>query len=457
MNKQQHIDFICRTVEQDLPKAQQLIRLAELAMDHARKCGASDSVISLSIDQGLSLAVRKGEIETVEHTGDRGLSITVYRGHHKGDASTADFTESAIKQVVEKACDIAHYTEEDLCLGLVDKELHAAEFVEFDHWHPLRHELDELVEITTRCEQAGLDYHSDITNTEGANLTTQSGLTLLANSRGFIGFKAGTGHSLSCVLVAGTDNSMQRDYWYDHSRDGGFLNDPEIIGKKAAERTIARLGARQAPTGAVPILFAPEMARGLIGNLVSAVAGSNQFRKTSFLLDSIGTQVISDSISLIEQPHLLDGLRSSSFDAEGVATHKKHLVKDGQLQNYVLGSYSARKLGLQTTANAGGLYNLSVDSRTENFDSLLKKMGNGLFVTEFMGQGVNMLTGDYSRGASGFWVENGAISYPVQEVTVAGNLQEMLMNIKAVGDDVDTRSSTRTGSILVGEMMVSGK
>ncbi|MGV6852969.1 MAG: metalloprotease PmbA [bacterium] len=456
MNKQEHINYINRTVEQDMPRTQELIQLSELAIDHAKKCGATESSVSISIDKGLSLGVRQSDIETLEYTGDQGLGVTVFRGKRKGNASTADFSESAIRQVVEKACDIARFTQEDKYLGLADDERMASEFKPFDHWHPTSKQLTELIDIAKNCEQAGFDASAQISNSEGASLTAQSGLDLLATSQGFIGMKAGSGHSLSCVLVAGKNAEMQRDYWYDYGRTDQVFDEAEQIGRKAAQRTVDRLGARQAPTGQVPVLYSAEMARGLLGSLQSAVAGGNQYRKTSFLLDCIGKKVISDFISLHEQPFLDDGLRSSSYDSEGVATSDKYLVEKGILQNYLLGSYSARKLGLETTGNAGGLYNLSVESSQSSFEELLEQLGTGFYVTELMGQGVNMITGDYSRGASGFWVESGKITYPVQEVTIAGNLKEMLVDIQGVGNDIDMRSSTRTGSILLGSMMVAG-
>lgn len=434
-------------------------RLSQLAQDVLARCrarGASQAELALNEDAGLSVGVRLGEVETIEYTRDRGLSLTVYFGQRKASASTADLDPESIQATIDQACAIARHTEEDACAGLADAALMAREFPDFDLWHPLPLDADAAIQRALACETAGRDADRRISNSEGANAAQGHSISVYANSHGFIGAECGTSHSLSLSLIAGEGEQMQRDYWYDAHCHQGLLQSPEEIGRRAAQRTVARLAPRPAPTGSFPVLFSAQVARSLIGHLLGAVAGGALYRRASFLLDHLGKPVLPRGIDLIERPHLVRGHRSAAFDAEGVATRESPLVRDGVLERYVLGSYSARKLGLQSTANAGGIHNLEISTGADDLDALIRGMGRGLLVTGLMGQGVNTITGDYSRGAAGFWVENGEIAYPVDEATIAGNLKDMLLGIEAVGADVDTRSHVRTGSILVGQMMVAG-
>lgn len=434
-------------------------RLAELATDVLARCkarGATQAEVDLNEDRGLSVGVRLGEVETIEYTRDRGLSLTVYFGGRKASASTADLDPASIEATIDQACAIARYTEEDPCSGLADAARMSRQFPEFDLWHPLPLDADVAIARALACETAGRDADARISNSEGANAAHGASISVYANSHGFIGVERGTSHSVSLSLIAGEGDAMQRDYWYDAACRIGDVALPEFVGRRAAERTVARLHPRPAPTGQYPVLFCAEVARSLIGHLIGAVSGGALYRRASFLLDHLGQPVLPRGIDLIEKPHLIRGHRSAAFDGEGVATAESALVRDGVLQRYVLGSYSARKLGLESTANAGGVHNLHITTGRDDLPALLRGMGRGLLVTELMGQGVNAITGDYSRGAAGFWIENGEIAYPVDEVTIAGNLKDMLLGIEAVGTDVDPRSHIQTGSILVGAMMVAG-
>ena len=434
-------------------------RLSQLARDVLARCrarGATQAEVDLNEDRGLSVGVRLGEVETIEYTRDRGLSLTVYFGGRKASASTADLDLGSIEATIEQACAIARHTEEDDCAGLADASRMARVLADFDLWHPQPLDADAAIARALACEAAGRDADARIANSEGANAAYGTSVSVYANSHGFLGAERGTSHSLSLSLIAGTGETMQRDYWYDAACRIGDVAAPEIIGRRAAERTVARLDPRAAPTGQFPVLFCAEVARSLIGHLLGAVSGGALYRRASFLLDHLGKPVLPGGIDLIERPHLVRGHRSAAFDAEGVATAESALVRDGVLQRYVLGSYSARKLGLESTANAGGVHNLHITTGPEDFSALVRGMGCGLIVTELMGQGVNAITGDYSRGAAGFWVENGEIVYPVDEVTIAGNLKDMLLGIQAVGSDVDPRSHILTGSMLLGAMMVAG-
>jgi PmbA protein len=434
-------------------------RLAELARDVLARCkarGASAAEVGLNEDRGLNVGVRMGEVETIEHTRDRGLSLTVYFGQRKAHASTADLDPASIETTIAQACAIAKYTEADPHAGLADADRMATEFSDFDLWHPWALDADAAVELGLACEQAGRDSDPRIGNSDGASVSSGASLSVYANSHGFVGRERSTHHSLSVALIAGRGDEMQRDYWYTSACDSARLEDAAAVGRKAAQRTVARLGPRSVRTGEYPVLFAAEVARSLVGNLVSAVSGGALYRRASFLLDHAGKPVLPRGFDIVERPHLLRGHRSASFDAEGVATRDSDLVRDGVLQRYVLGSYSARKLGLASTANAGGVHNLVVTTGPDGLDALLAGMGRGLYVTELMGQGTNLVTGDYSRGAAGFWVENGRIAYPVDELTIAGNLREMLMNVQAIGNDIDPRSHILMGSMLLGRMTVAG-
>jgi PmbA protein len=443
---------------------QELDRLAELAEDvvrRARAAGASQAEVAAGIDAGLSVNVRLGEVETVEHTRDRSFGLTVYFGRRKGSASTADLHPDSIRATLDQACAIARYTEEDPDAGLADAARMATDFPDLDLWHPWDIDTAAAIELGRRIEDAGRA-HAGIANSDGASVQAGESLSVYANSHGFTGRERGTRHALSLSLIAGEGDAMQRDYWYDSVRAPGDFMDAAALGDKAAERTLARLGARSLSTRECPVLFAPEIARGLVGHLVSAVSGGALYRRASFLLDHAGKAVMPSWLDIVERPRLPRGLGSCNFDAEGVATADSALVEGGVLARYVLGSYSARKLGLESTGNAGGIHNLVVspgaeDGEAPDFAGMLRRLGTGLLVTEVMGQGVNTLTGDYSRGAAGYWVENGAIAHPVQEVTIASNLREMFAGIRAVGADVDPRSHLLTGSILVGRMTVAGE
>lgn len=436
-----------------------LDRLSGLARDllaRARAQGASQAEVSCDEDRGLNVNVRMGAVESVESTRDRSIGITVYFGQRKGSASTADLRPESLEATVAQACAIARHTEDDPASGLADAERMATDLREFDSWHPWRLEADEAVDLALACEAAGRDADPRIANSDGASASTSESIGVYANSHGFLGRERDTHHSISCALIAGEGEDMQRDGWYSLALAREDLETPAAIGRRAAERTLARMQPRTLPTGTLPILFHAEVARSLFGHLLGAVSGSALYRGASFLLDSVGTRVLPDWCTVRERPFLMRGLRSSAFDAEGVATRESDLVRDGILQRYVMGSYSARKLGLQSTGNAGGVFNLEVAANAEGLDALVRDMGTGLLVTELMGQGVNAITGDYSRGAAGFYVENGEIAYPVDGITIAGNLREMLLGIEAIGSDVDLRSHLRVGSILVGRMTVAG-
>jgi PmbA protein len=431
--------------------------IIERALEEARARGASQAEAAVSQDTGLSVSVRLGEVETLEHQRDRSMGITVYFGRRKGSASTADFSLDAVRATVAKACSIARFTAEDACSGLADAVLMAREPSNLDLSHPWNIAADRAIEIAKSCEASALAFDPRINNSEGASLSTHQGLHVYGNTHGFVGGYPTTSHSLSCVVLAGTGEDMQRDYWYSSSRDWHELEQAEAIGRESARRTIARLAPRRLSTRRAPVLFVPEIARGLIGHFTAAIRGSSQYRQSSFLLNSVGQQVFPSGFSIAERPHIPKAAGSAPFDDEGVATRDRELVADGVVTGYVLSSYSARKLGLETTGNAGGPHNLLVKPSLEGgMDALLRRLGTGLLVTELMGQGVNMVTGDYSRGAAGFWVENGSIQYPVAEITIAGNLRDMLKGIAAVGDDVDVRGGTRVGSILLPEMTIAG-
>ena len=439
----------------------QLAGLAEDVIRRARAAGASQAEVAASINTGLSVNVRLGEVETVEHTRDRGFGLTVYFGQRKGSASTADLHPDSIQTTLDQACAIARYTEADPAAGLADPARMATAFPDLDLWHPWALDTAGAIELGIAIEEAGRA-HAGISNSDGAGVQAGQGVSVYANSHGFVGRERGTQHSLSLALIAGADDAMQRDYWYDSVRAAGDFISAKALGDRAAERTLARVGARSLSTRQCPVLFAPELARGLIGHLLGAVSGGALYRRASFLLDHIGKPVMPAWLNIVERPQLARGHGSSSFDAEGVATRDSALVERGVLARYVLGSYSARKLGLESTGNAGGIHNLiveagSADGAADSFEDMLRRMGNGLLVTEVMGQGVSTLTGDYSRGAAGFWVEGGRITYPVEEITIAANLREMFAGIVAVGADVDPRSHILTGSILLERMTVAGE
>lgn len=445
--------------------AERLDRLqgvAQRLLERCRAHGASEAEVSCSEERGLNVNVRMGAVETVEATRDRGIGVTVYFGKRKGSASTADLRESSLEATVEQACAIARFTEDDAAAGLADAGRMArpdadGRWPDFDCWHPWALDADHAIDIALACEAAGREADPRIANSDGASVGSGASLSVYANSHGFVGAERGTQHSIGCALIAGTGDDMQRDGWYTSALAGEDLESPVAVGRHAAQRTLSRLDPRSLPTGEYPVLFSAEVARSLVGHLLGAVSGGALYRRASFLLDSAGQQLFPEWFSIVERPWLRRGLRSAAFDAEGVATHESPLVAGGVLQRYVLGSYSARKLGLQSTANAGGVHNLDVAANADGFADLLSGMGRGLVVTELMGQGVNAVTGDYSRGAAGFFVENGEIAYPVDGITIAGNLRTMFAGIEAVGRDVDPRSHIRIGSVLVGAMTVAGE
>ncbi len=436
-----------------------LSELLERILAEARRQGADSAEASASADRGLGVNVRHGEIETVEFTQERGFGVTVYRhtsdGVCKGSASTADDRQEAIVETVRAACNIAKYTQPDPCSGLADAELMATEFPDLDLLHPWIREVQDAEAMAVACEAAALQHDARITNSEGAGVNAYVGSRVYGNSHGFLAAGSGSRQSMSCMVIGKDNDGMQRDYWYTVARNAADLEAAADVGRTAAERTVARLGSRPIATGRYPVVLAPNLAMGLVGNLMSAISGSAQYRKSSFLLNSLGKSVASSHLSLREDPYLPRAMGSASFDGDGVATRRQAFIQNGVVANYVMGTYSARRLGLQTTANSGGVHNLYVDGRTLVYADLLKEMGSGLLVTELMGQGVNLLTGDYSRGAAGFWVENGEIVHAVEEVTIAGTLQEMLTHVVAFGDDIDTRGNTRCGSVLLEQMMVA--
>jgi PmbA protein len=434
-------------------------RLSDLARDVIARCtrkGASQSEVGMNLDRGLNVNVRMGEVETVEHTRDRGVSITVYFGRRKGSASTADLQPESIAKTIDQACAIARHTEEDSAAGLADAERMATEFPDLDLWHPWDMDAERAIRLGVDCEAAGRDTDTRISNSDGANVSSGESIGVYANSHGFFGRERSTRHSLSCSLIAEDDQGMQRDYWYSSTRHASDLESAADIGRQAAERTVARLNGRKLGTRECPVLYVPEVSRGLIGHLIAAVSGGALYRKASFLLDHQGRRVLPEWFQIEEDPFIARGHGSGAYDAEGVTAVRSDLIRDGVLSRYILGSYSARKLGLQSTGNAGGVHNLRVAANAGSLASMIAQMGEGLLLTEVMGQGVNTVTGDYSRGAAGFWVANGAIAYPVDEITVAGNLRDMYQDIVAVGSDVDHRSNILTGSILVGRMMIAG-
>ena len=435
-------------------------RLSELARELLRRCaekGATQAEVSLNEDAGLAVNVRKGEVETVERTRDRGIGLTVYFGQRKGSASTADLQADSLQATVDQACAIARFTEADPAAGLADPERMARDFPDLDLWHPWALDADQAIALALKAESAGMQSDSRISNSDGASANSGESVVVYANSHGFVGAERHTRHSLSCSLIAGSGDNMQREYWYSSALAASDLESAASIGVRAAERALARMNPRPIVTGEYPVLFAPEMARSIIGHLLGAVSGSALYRRASFLLDHAGRKILPDWLSLTEMPHLRRGFRSANFDAEGVATREQDLVRDGVLSRYVLGSYSARKLGLSSTGNAGGIHNLTATANADGFEAMRRDMGRGLIVTELMGQGVNTITGDYSRGAAGFWVEGGEIVHPVDEVTIAGNLKDMFLAIESLGADVDHRSHVLLGSMLIGRMMVAGE
>ncbi|MBJ7264002.1 MAG: metalloprotease PmbA [Burkholderiaceae bacterium] len=434
--------------------------IVEFVLAHARKTGASDAVAEVSESLGLSVSVRKDDIETVEQTRDRSLDVTVYAGQRRGSASTSDFSDAALRETVEAAWHIARHTAQDPVAGLPDADTLAVDHADLRLHSAWDIGTEAAAQLALRAEAAARATDSRITNSDGASLGTYEGQFVMGNSRGFLGGYPYSRHSLSVAPIAGRGNGMQRDYWYSSARVGGDLAEPEAIGRYAAERALSRLGARRIPTGRFPVLFEAPLAVGLLGAFTQATSGGALYRKASFLLDSLGREIFPAHIGISEDPHVVGGMGSSPFDDEGVRTQARQVVERGVLQGYFLSTYTSRKLGMKTTGNAGGSHNLvmtsSLTRRGDDFRAMLRKMGRGLLVTELIGQGVNYVTGDYSRGAFGYWVENGEIQHAVEEITIAGNLNDMFRQIVAVGADTITRGTKTTGSILIEDMAIAG-
>ena len=434
----------------------ELESLVTLALDEARRLGVDQAEVVASQDMGLTATARLGEVESLEYTNDRGLGITVFKESRKGNSSTSVITPEAIREAVAKACTFANLTAEDKYAGLADAELMCRDVRDLDLDHPWTIDADTAIAMAIESESAGLQHDKRVSNSEGATVSTNRGTRAYGNTHGFVGSYTKTSHSISCVLLAESDGVMQRDYHYTTARCAEDLDTAAAVGRTAADKVVSRLGARKLKTVRAPVLFIPEVARGFIGHAIGAIAGGAQYRRSSFLLDAVGEKLFPDFVSILERPHLPRGLASAPYDSEGVGTYDRDIVTDGVLREYVLSSYSARRLGLTTTANAGGAQNLIVPGSRQDKASLISEMGTGLVVQELIGQGVNGVTGDYSRGAVGHWVENGEIAYPVHEVTIAGNLRDLYQRIAAIGDDQDMRGGIRCGSLLVEEMTIAG-
>lgn len=427
------------------------------ALSHATKLGATAAEAAMSSTSGLSVSTRMGEVETIEFNQDGGLGISVYVGNHKGSASTADLSPKALRSVVEKAIDIAKFTSDDPCNGVADKALLEMSPPDLDLYHPWEVTPEQGVELCIEAEKAALEFDERIVNSDGASFSSHEGLRVYGNTHGFLAGFPRTRHSLSTMVIGQDGEQMQRDHAYTLSREQSGVKSAQSVGLEAAESTIARLNSRKIATMKTPVVFRADVANSLFGHLVSAIGGGALYRKSSFLLDSLGKQIFSDRVNVSERPHLSKGLASSPFDSEGVKTLDREIIHGGELQTYLLASYAARKMGMTATGHAGGIHNWLVQQTHDDLKAVLKEMGTGLLVTELMGQGVNTVTGDYSRGAAGFWVEQGEIQYPVSEITIAGNLKDMFMEIQAIGGDIEARGSVQTGSILIESMQVAGE
>ncbi len=435
----------------------QLQEVVSQTLELARRQGATQAETACSASAGFSVSVRMGELETVEHHADRGLGLTVYFGQRKGSASTSDLRPESLAATVEAACAIARHTAEDEYAGLADAALMAHDWPDLDLDHPWSMDVEGAVQLAQQAEAAGREVDPRISNSDGASVNSHRGTRVYGNSHGFLGSLSSSRYSMNCVLVGEDGGTRQRDYWYTVSRLGEELETPEHVGRVAAERTLSRLNPRRAATGKVPVIFAAEVATSLLGHFIGAIRGGALYRKASFLLDHLGKPVFPDWVRIHEQPLLPRGLGSSPFDGDGVATRARDIVSGGVLQGYVLDAYAARRLGMQSTGNSGGVHNLAIDSNAGDLEALLRQMGRGLLVTELMGQGVNIVTGDYSRGVAGFWIEEGRIAYPVSELTVAGNLRDIFSRVVAVGSDLELRGNLRTGSWLLDELMLAGE
>jgi PmbA protein len=434
----------------------ELEALVRMALEETQQRGVDQAEVVASNDTGLSATARLGDVENLEYTNDRGIGITVYRDSRKGSASTSDIRPEAIREAVSKACTFATYTAQDPHSGLADDELMCTDVKDLDLDYPWPIEASDAIEMAIECEDAGLKFDSKINNSEGATVSTNRGTRAYGNTHGFIGSFSKSSHNISCVVLGRDNGEMQRDYYYSSARDPADLESAPLIGETAAKRALRRLGAKKLKTTRAPVLFTPELARGFVGHSIGAIYGGAQYRRASFLLDAAGEKIFPDFVRIEERPHLPKAMSSAAYDGEGVATYDRDIVSDGVLQGYVLSSYSARRLGLQTTANAGGTQNLLVPGNAGDLESLIAEMGTGLIVEELIGQGVNAVTGDYSRGVVGQWVENGEIKHPVHEVTIAGNLRDLYARIAAIGTDQDMRGRIRCGSLLVEEMTIAG-
>ncbi len=434
-----------------------LTRIIDSVLTQAKEMGASEAEADIGVGSGLSANVRKGQIDKLEYERDKGLSITVYIDGQKGTSSTSDFSDAAVKQSVEAAIGIAKYSSRDEHAGLVEAELMATEFPDLDLHHPWDISPEAAIDLAIECEQSAFDADKRISNSDGSVVSTYSGLNLYGNTNNFINGWNWSSHTIDCTVIAEDGNGMQRDGWYSKARDYHDLQSVKEISQEATRRTVAKLGSRKLTTRQAPVIFEAPIASGLFSALITAISGGSLYRRASFLLDKKGEQIFAEHVNISERPFIKKALGSAPFDNDGVATREHDIIKDGVLQNYILSGYSARKLGLQTTGNAGGVHNLVVEPDKKNLDDLIKDMGTGLLITDMIGFGVNQITGDYSRGASGFWVEDGELAYPVEEITVAGNLVDMYKNIISIANDVDPRGNVLTGSVLMDTMTIAGE
>jgi PmbA protein len=436
---------------------EELTRIIDSVLTQAKTMGASAAEADVGVGSGLSANIRKGEIDKLEYERDKGLGITVYINDQKGNSSTSDFSEDAIKKSVEAAIGIAKHASRDEFAGLADAELMATVFPDLNLYHPWTIAPEAAIELAIECEQSAFDADKRISNSDGTSVSTYSGLNLYGNTNNFINGWSWSSHTIDCTVIAEDSNGMQRDGWYSKARDFNDLQSIKDISQEAARRTVVRLGSHKLKTCKAPVIFEAPIASGLFSALITAIAGGSLYRRATFLLDKKGEQIFSDHINIYERPYIMKALGSAPFDNDGVTTKERDIVKDGVLMDYVLSAYSARKLGLQTTGNAGGVHNLVIEPGTDSLDDLVKKMDTGLLITDMIGFGVNQITGDYSRGASGFWVENGELAYPVEEITVAGNLADMYKNIISIANDVDPRGNVLTGSVLMDTMTIAGE
>ncbi len=435
------------------PKLQEISRMV---LAEAKKNGASSCEVGINFDTGLATNVRMGSVENIEFNCDQGIGVTVYFGQKKGSASTANFSSKSIQDTVKAACNICKYAAEDQYAGLAEKQLMATKIMDLDLYHPWDINPNQAIELAKECEEAGRNSDNNIINSDGSSLTTHQGCSIYANSHGFMGSTLTSRHSLSAILIAGKNNNMERDYWYTSARDPLELETANYVGTKAAERALKRLGAKKKSQNNVSVVFSAEVASSIVAHLLKAISGGALYRKSSFLLDQLNKKIFPDWVHIYENPHLLKKIGSSSFDQDGLATRKKDFINEGILTNYLLSTYSARRLNMTSTANSGGVSNVFIKPNTESQQDIISNLKTGILVTELMGSSVNLVNGTYSRAASGFWIENGEIQYPISEVTIAGNLRDMFQNITAVGNDIDQRNSIISGSILIENMTLAG-